>query len=158
MNVPLSNPFFNPQPIYKKPNGNNYRSIFGGSGSGNIGGSHSGSSLSAAVKHGTKRTIEMQPTQVGIFATLFTHLTTTNPVAFRLPLSIVESFQGVSQDKKTGDYVDNSLKPLKTYKQLMAEQLDPLNDVYDKLSGDALFCHKCGGSGLDARIREDEVH
>ncbi|GMF06446.1 unnamed protein product [Ambrosiozyma monospora] len=33
----------------------------------------------------------------------------------------------------------------------MAEQLDPLNDVYDKLSGDALFCHKCGGSGLDAR-------
>ncbi|GMG21272.1 unnamed protein product [Ambrosiozyma monospora] len=149
MNVPMSNPFFNPQPIYKKPNGNNYKSIFGGAGSGNIGGSSSGSG--AGVKHGTKRTIQMQPTQVGIFATLFTHLTTTNPVAFRLPLSIVESFQGVSQDKKTGDYVDNSLKPLKTYKQLMTERSDPLNDVYDKLSGDALFCHKCGGSGLDAR-------
>ncbi|QPG73731.1 hypothetical protein FOA43_001044 [Brettanomyces nanus] len=86
---------------------------------------------------------------VGIFGRMLDDLEYINPSAFRLPRDISEAFEGAAQDK-FGDYLDDSLKPLKTYRQIVKDMEDPLHGVYDK-EGNPYFCYKCGGSGLNNR-------
>lgn len=87
---------------------------------------------------------------VGIYSKLFDSLLFQDPISFQLPKEIIESFQGVSVDR-LGDYNDDSFKPTKSYKQLIKEAEDPLNNVYDK-DNNPYFCYNCGGSGLHKEI------
>lgn len=99
-----------------------------------------------------KRYRENHPNQkhlrnVGIFARLLDDLEFACPAAFRLPKEISEAYEGVAMDR-IGDYLDDSMKPVRTYRQLVKEKEDPLNGIYDS-EGNPIFCHKCGGSGLN---------
>ncbi|VEU22603.1 DEKNAAC103620 [Brettanomyces naardenensis] len=89
---------------------------------------------------------EKHPRNVGIFGRMLDDLEFTNPAAFRLPRDICEAFEGVAMDK-FGDFMDDSLKPVKTYRQIVKEMEDPLHGVYDT-EGNPYFCYKCGESGL----------
>ncbi|KAH3669481.1 hypothetical protein OGAPHI_001602 [Ogataea philodendri] len=87
---------------------------------------------------------------IGIFSALLDDLQTHNPLAFRLPREVAEAFEGVTMNKD-GDFEDDSMKPFKSYSQLLAESQDPLTNVYDK-EGNPLFCYKCAKSGLNDRL------
>lgn len=78
---------------------------------------------------------------VGIFDKLLLNVEFENPLSFKLPREIVETFQGISMDR-IGDFEDDSFKEEKTYKELVKESEDPLNGVLDK-DGNPYICFKC---------------
>lgn len=96
---------------------------------------------------GKNRNIEKPKTNVGIFGKLLNNIPYKNPISFRLPIEIIEAFKGISMDK-IGDYDDDSFKYTKSYAEIVKEQEDPLNGLYDA-SGKPFLCYHCSESGLN---------
>lgn len=99
------------------------------------------------IDHNNNENSNHLTANTGIYAKLFDSIMFQDCLSFQLPKEIIESFQGISIDK-LGDYNDDTLKPLKSYKQLMKDFDDPLNGIYDK-NNNPFFCYYCGESGLN---------
>lgn len=84
---------------------------------------------------------------VGILDKLLTNIAFENPISFKLPREIVETFQGISMDR-IGDFEDDSFKEEKSYKELVKEMEDPLNGILD-VDGNPFICYKCDKSKSD---------
>lgn len=94
----------------------------------------------------------IQTPNVGIMGKMLTNIEFQNPVAFKLPREIVESFQGILMDQ-VGDYEDDSFKEEKTYKQLVSELDDPTSGVLDS-NGNPYLCFKCNMSSKKGQTSE----
>lgn len=89
------------------------------------------------------------PQNTGILGRALDELEYTNPTSFKMPDFIINAFEGISVDK-FGDYMDDSLKPVKTYRQICKEKENILNEIYDK-NDKPKFCYCCGESGRNHR-------
>ncbi|OWB72058.1 binding protein [[Candida] boidinii] len=86
---------------------------------------------------------------IGIFSKLLNQAEKRNPTSYALPKKIRDFFQDVSTGSN-GEYVDNNSKPPnKVVRNGYVKEIEQ-DQIYDK-DGNALFCYKCGLSGLNER-------